>query len=274
MSIYELSGTCDIRPTVVRTLLTYLELLGHLESGTPFYATYQFKPLASSAEILARFEGERRDFLAKLFSQARKAKIWFEIDVDRAAEAIGATRDRVIRALDYLAEQGLMELKTTGVRHRFRVKRRPDDPRALLQTLYDRLLQRETREIERLRQVAGWVEHDGCQVAALGAPFRRPAGRTVRALLVVSGRRKGQPLAAAARVADRSGRLVAGAGLASATGGRTRRPALVGPLLVRRFVARLDAREVAQSFSVRRPRRRAVSDGAAEGGRGARVGGG
>jgi ATP-dependent DNA helicase RecQ len=174
VSVHELSSECDIRFTVVRTLLTYLELLGHLESGTPFYATYQFKPLASSAEILARFEGERRDFLAKLFAQARKAKIWFEIDVDRAAEATGATRDRVIRALDYLAEQGLMELKTAGVRHRYRAVRRPDDPRALLQTLYDRIMLRETREIERLRQVAQWVEHDGCQVAALGAHFGDP----------------------------------------------------------------------------------------------------
>ena len=53
----------DIRNTVVRTLLTYLELLGHIDAGTPFYAEYQFKPLVSSAEILGHFEGERKTFL-------------------------------------------------------------------------------------------------------------------------------------------------------------------------------------------------------------------
>jgi ATP-dependent DNA helicase RecQ len=46
--------------------------------------------------------------------------------------------------------------------------------------LYDRALQRERREIARLGQVAAWVEHDGCQVAALGAhfgdPMREPCG--------------------------------------------------------------------------------------------------
>jgi ATP-dependent DNA helicase RecQ len=171
VGIHELSAVHDIRLSVVRTLLTYLDLLGYLESGTPFYATYQFKPLASSTVILGRFEGERRDFLAKLLAQSRKAKIWFDIDLDQAAAATGASRDRVVAALDYLGEQGLLELKVAGVRHRFQIKRRPDDPRALLRTLYDRLMQRETREIERLRQVAALVERDGCQVAALGEHF-------------------------------------------------------------------------------------------------------
>jgi ATP-dependent DNA helicase RecQ len=55
MSEYELSVAHDIRMTVVRTLMTYLELLGHLERGTPFYAAYRFRPLKSSAEILAHF---------------------------------------------------------------------------------------------------------------------------------------------------------------------------------------------------------------------------
>jgi ATP-dependent DNA helicase RecQ len=180
VSIYDLSSTYDIRLTVVRTLLTYLELLGYTESGTPFYATYQFKPLVASAEMLRRFDGERRDFLTQLLAQSRKAKIWFEVDLDRAAAAIGATRDRVVRALDYLAEQGLMELRTAGIRQRYHVKRRPENPQTLTHSLYERLMQRETREIHRLRQVAEWVEHDACQVVDLGVHFgderRQPCG--------------------------------------------------------------------------------------------------
>ena len=82
--------THDIRNTVVRTLLTYLELLGHIDAGTPFYAEYQFKPLVSSAEILRHFEGERKTFLQKLLAQAHKAQTWFHIDLDQACQAIGA----------------------------------------------------------------------------------------------------------------------------------------------------------------------------------------
>ncbi|MEX0642115.1 MAG: ATP-dependent DNA helicase RecQ [Pirellulales bacterium] len=177
ISVYDLSNTYDIRLSVVRTLLTYLELLGHLESGTPFYSTYKFKPLVASAEILRRFDGERRDFLARLLAQARQAKIWFEIDVDQAAKAVGDTRDRAVRALDYLAEQGLLELQVANVRHRYRITEQPSDPKLLAQTLFERLLQRESRELARLAQVTAWVVHDGCQVSALGAHFGDPLAK-------------------------------------------------------------------------------------------------
>lgn len=177
VSVHELSSRYDIRLSVVRTLLTYLELLGHLDAGTPFYSSYQFHPLAPSVEILARFEGERREFLARLFAQAKPRKKWFHVDVDQVCQATGAPRERVVRALDYLAEQGCLELRTSGVRHRYHLRRAPDDVSALVRTLNERLRQRESREIERLGQVAAWVAHDGCQVAALGAHFAEPSTR-------------------------------------------------------------------------------------------------
>jgi ATP-dependent DNA helicase RecQ len=156
---------------VVRTLLTYLELLGFLEGGTPFYSSYQFKPQATSAEILGNFEGERRQFLDRLFRQARKGRTWFHIDVDEAAAAVGSPRDRVVRALDYLGEQGLMEVRSAGVRHRYRRLREPEDRSALVAKLYERTQERESREIARLGQVVELAAHQGCQVAALCSHF-------------------------------------------------------------------------------------------------------
>ena len=113
LSIYEVSAKHDIRNTVARTLLTYLELLGHIEAGTPYYAEYQFKPLVSSAEILGKFDGPRKAFLQKRLAQAKKAKTWFHINLEQACEERSANRAyRVVRALDYLAEQKWLELKT------------------------------------------------------------------------------------------------------------------------------------------------------------------
>jgi ATP-dependent DNA helicase RecQ len=57
------------------------------------------------------------------------------------------------------------------------MRNRPSDLSALVKSLYDRVLQRESREIQRLRQVAHWVEQDACQVAALGAHFGDPMDR-------------------------------------------------------------------------------------------------
>ena len=173
-SEYELSSTHDIRFTVVRTLLTYLELAGHLERGTPFYATYQFKPLKTSAEILANFDADREKFLANVFRQAKKGKIWFQLDADEASKTLGQPRDRIVRALDYLAEQGHLELKVAGVRHRFRLLDKPNDLATLARSLHEKAMQREHREIARLGQVATLVEHDGCQVSALGGHFGDP----------------------------------------------------------------------------------------------------
>jgi ATP-dependent DNA helicase RecQ len=171
LSLYDLSARHDIRLLVVRTLLTYLELAGYLETGTPIYAEYELRPLVTFEEILGRFAGERREFLHGIFGQARKAKIWSRLDLDAAARALGAPRDRLVRALDYLAEQGLLEVRAAGLRHPYRWLRPPDDLDAMASSLHQRTLERETREIARLDQVLALAVHDGCQTAFLAAHF-------------------------------------------------------------------------------------------------------
>jgi ATP-dependent DNA helicase RecQ len=174
ISEYDLSRGHDVRPLVVKTLLTYLELDGYVESGTPFYARYQFKPLVSSAEILSRFEGERRDFLAAVFRCAKQAKIWFSLDLHEAAVATASPRDRIVRALDYLAEQQLLEVKVEGVRQRFRRLKPAANLASLSETLWRKSIDREVREIARLKQIWELAGHAGCQVSSLGAHFGEP----------------------------------------------------------------------------------------------------
>jgi ATP-dependent DNA helicase RecQ len=171
LSFYELSGSCDIRPLVVRTLLTYLELDGYLTGGTPFYAVYRFQPLRPSAEILAEFEGERRQFLQQLLRRAKKARTWFQIDLAEAAEALQVARERIVRALDYLSERGWLKVDAAGTRHRYRVLQMPQSQAALAESLDARCRERERREIARLNQVLHFVSEDDCQVNALCRHF-------------------------------------------------------------------------------------------------------
>ncbi len=171
VSITELSAAHDIRMLVVRTLLTYLELQGYLEGGTPFYSSYQFKPLAASAKILVRFDGPRREFLGSVFRLAKKAKLWFTLDVDDAARRLLEPRERIIRALDYLAELQLVELKVSGVRMRFRRLKLPADAEQLADAMSARADEHERRELGRLQQVLDLVGHAGCQTALLASHF-------------------------------------------------------------------------------------------------------
>jgi ATP-dependent DNA helicase RecQ len=157
--------------THFRTLLTYLELAGYLQGGTPFYANYQFKPLLSSTEILSRFEGERRNFLTALFHQAIKARTWFSLDIDQAATTLNTTRERIVRALDWLGEQQLLEVKVAGIRHRYQRLQQPASSGELATELQRRILEREQAEIQRLHLVLKLITMDNCQTNALTAHF-------------------------------------------------------------------------------------------------------
>ena len=58
---YDLSTRFDVRPLVLKTLLTYLELEGLLRQGTPFYAGYRVRPLGEARfeDLFARFDAAR-----------------------------------------------------------------------------------------------------------------------------------------------------------------------------------------------------------------------
>jgi ATP-dependent DNA helicase RecQ len=178
VSLYELSQLSDARQLVVQTLLTYLELDGFLEAGTPYYSKFEMHPLIGSAEILGHFEGERREFLEALFRHSEKRRKWITLDLQAACRAHGAPRDRAVRALDYLSAQGWIELRVLGVRHRYSVLRRPQPEGPafdqLLDTLLERFERRERAELDRLRQVLSLIEADECQVSRLGAHYSEP----------------------------------------------------------------------------------------------------
>src|SRR5437870_5618523 len=92
VSLYDLSARHDLRLLVLRTALTYLELLGVLRQGTPFYAGYELRPLIPVEEIAAQFKGEPAQFVADLFAHAKKGRTWYGLNPDEAAAALGQAR--------------------------------------------------------------------------------------------------------------------------------------------------------------------------------------
>ncbi len=171
VSLYDLSSKHDIRPLVLRTLLTRLELDGYLEGGTPFYSAYKFKPLVAVEQIVDRFEGERRQFVADLFAHAKESRVWFQLDPAQASVDLGVDRQRLIRALDWMGDQQLLEVQAGGVRNRYRRLRNPEDAQILADELAAYNLQREAAETGRLQQVLDLFGHEGCRAAVLAAHF-------------------------------------------------------------------------------------------------------
>jgi ATP-dependent DNA helicase RecQ len=169
---YDLSTRHDVRPLVLKTILTYLELEGLLRQGTPFYAGYSVRPTAGSLDdVIAQFDPERAAFLERVVATGKTGRIWTSVDPEAAAAALGEDRDRVVAALGYLEQQGLVELKPSEARQRYTLLSRPDTPAALLDRLAARFDQREQSETARIQQVVSLVTHDGCQVNQLVGYF-------------------------------------------------------------------------------------------------------
>ena len=174
VSLADLSTRHDIRPLVLRTLLTYLELLGVLRQGTPFYAGYEARPLTPLEAIFATLSGEPRRFAERLFGAAKKGRTWYSLDPAVVARALGAERERVLRALHYLEEQGAIELRANEPRLTFTRTTSsgpPIDADALVAMLVERFERREAQEVARIQQVLALVAEPGCQTAALVGYF-------------------------------------------------------------------------------------------------------
>jgi ATP-dependent DNA helicase RecQ len=171
LDVTDLSNRHDLRPLVLRTALTYLELRGMLRQGTPIYTTYQMRPLKPVLQIASAFEGERSQFIADLFAQAKEGTRWFTLDSQATAAALHQDRERIVRALDYMAQQQLVELRPSGVRLRFSRQPGKFDLDELTALIDQRFQQRELREIERIQDILKLVTRNGCQANALAAYF-------------------------------------------------------------------------------------------------------
>ena len=161
----------DVRPLVVRTLLTYLELDGFLEAMTPVYDRFRYRLIASEEDILARLpQSEPRKLMKGLFAASKKARIWFTVEAEKVAAKLNVPRDRIVKALDWLANQELVELKAEGLLHRYG-RLRTADVEALTDDLYERVLAREQAELGRLAAVIDLAASNDCQVQALSRHF-------------------------------------------------------------------------------------------------------
>src|SRR5712691_2920345 len=145
LSEYDVSVRYDLRPLVLKTALTYLELDGVLRQGTPFYAGYRLRPLdaASFEDVFSRFDESRVGFLRRLIDTGKPGRTWTTLAPDDAAAALGEERSRIIAALEYLDQQGLVELQPAELRQRYTLVAQPDSQDQLVERLLDRFARRE-----------------------------------------------------------------------------------------------------------------------------------
>ncbi|CAN5146718.1 RecQ family ATP-dependent DNA helicase [soil metagenome] len=166
ISRYDLSVAHDIRPLVVATALTYLELEGVLRSLGVVYQVLKFR-VPDERRVLAGFNARRRAFLQKVFGAAKKGRVWWTVEPARVAAETGESEGRIRRAIGFLEESGDLEVQPSRVAHRYAVIGRPADREALIARILHLFERREQADIARIARVAEFVEGPGCRVLAL-----------------------------------------------------------------------------------------------------------
>ena len=126
VSEYELSVRHDLRPLVLKTALTYLELDGVLRQGTPFYAGYRLRPTGSSLDdVFGRFDESRAGFLRRWSRAARPAARGRPSRPTRGRVALGEEREPDRGRTRVPRPAGLVELQPAELRQRYTLLARP-----------------------------------------------------------------------------------------------------------------------------------------------------
>ncbi len=164
VSRYDLSQETDIRPLVVETVITYLELDGLLRPTRAFYESTQVQFLKSEGAVLSGHTEDRRRFLTALFGAGRRGPKYLTLELEAAARQIGEPRERIAKALTWLEETGAITQKPAGLRHGFRLcgDAAQHDPAKVAAHLADLFARREERDSQRLTQIVDFASASGC----------------------------------------------------------------------------------------------------------------
>ncbi len=164
ISRFDLARSTDIRPLVLETVLTYLELDLVLTPLGAFYTGYQVHIINGEERLLAGHTPERQRFLKALFASGKRGYKWITLEVDASVAALGEPRERILKALNFLEEAGDIQLKPSGLRHRFRLceDATQRDPSVICARMQKLFAKREVNDAERLKQIMAFAEDRGC----------------------------------------------------------------------------------------------------------------
>lgn len=171
VSPYDLSVTCDIRPMVISTLMTYLEIDGIIEATGVFYATYRVRLLRTKEQILAGRPVAERKFIERLLEKGEMKRWWLYFYPSKLAEEFGVAREKVVSAISGMEAAGDIILEVSGVRHGYKIKKDPGDLKVLTDRLTGLFQQRELADLDRLKQVLNLTAYRGCLTGYLTKHF-------------------------------------------------------------------------------------------------------
>ncbi|KAL2255620.1 hypothetical protein VTK26DRAFT_2998 [Humicola hyalothermophila] len=163
----------DIRASPLAIIYATLELrFGLIRAITPEYSEYKFVP---SASYFSRMKADTSPAGKAVFDGAVKERKFYHVDVDGIASRTRIPRADLVRKLNEMHDQGLVELKAGGVEQKYRILRRLPGSDAeidrLVTDLHADLARREADALRRTQQVEDLITGDACLALALARHF-------------------------------------------------------------------------------------------------------
>jgi ATP-dependent DNA helicase RecQ len=176
VSHYELSTIYDIRPLVVATIMTYLELRGRITATAPFYNVYRFEFLRDEDALLAGYDAPRRSLLKRIFAAGKRGRRWLILPIAEVAGQVGEEANEVRRVIRHLEEAGDILIRLSGLRHGYRLLAASGDIGELASEFQDFFAQREQQDISRLNKVVEFATEESCRGSAILEYFGESPG--------------------------------------------------------------------------------------------------
>lgn len=159
--IITLSNELNIKVLPLKTLLVYLEMRGIIKPKFTYFEEYSFKNCDTNA-LTNRFQAERKEFIAALFTNCIKKKMWTYVDIQAILDNYKTDRARIIVALEYFEQQGLLELQAKQSVERFDIVTRDFEAKELAKELFNVFLKKEQTQVQRIHNMIALFESDVC----------------------------------------------------------------------------------------------------------------
>ncbi|KID55638.1 ATP-dependent DNA helicase RecQ [Pseudoalteromonas luteoviolacea] len=161
MQELSVSKATNIRLLALKTALVQLELFGVLEAKYAFYADFRFKWLHPENKVLSSFDANRQAFIQQLVSNTDFKKVWGTVDMAALVNQ-GLERGRVVAALDYLHEQGMILLESKRMMQVYQVDETALNAPELANKLSDYFSDKELGEVKRIAAMLRFFELQNC----------------------------------------------------------------------------------------------------------------
>lgn len=161
LSLYETTRSFDIKPAVLETLLTYLELLGQLQPAGSYYSKFQWTYERNEHSALSGLSKESLNQLYPILSKIKRGYKWMSLDVREACQDLDLTPNQISAILNDWASSKELTLKPSHLIHVFRNTQSGLRPE-LIHELQKKFEYKETQELQRIHEVVEFLKTPDC----------------------------------------------------------------------------------------------------------------